>query len=86
MDAKIDDIVVPLIERLHLFTYKEHSASEYHFAIMLLRKKIIYAIEVLNPPKMVDKSALLFLPKGEHYDLLLLYVQYKLKRAGLQIH
>jgi hypothetical protein len=51
--------------------------------ITIIHKKIILAIEQANPKILLASSALLFLPKGAYYDLLLLYLQYKLKKAGL---
>ena len=85
VEQAMENIIVPLLERLELFSYKGHTSAEFHFMVTALRKKIILAIEQTNPQKQIAKSALLFLPEGEHYDLLLLYLNYKLRKAGLNI-
>jgi MerR family transcriptional regulator, light-induced transcriptional regulator len=83
IDVTIENIILPFLERLHLFSNKGHTSNAYYFVITILHKKIILAIEQANPKILLTSSALLFLPKGEYYDLLLLYLQYKLRKAGL---
>jgi MerR family transcriptional regulator, light-induced transcriptional regulator len=85
IENTIDEIILPFLERIHLFSYKEKTGSEYHFVVTALRKKLIIAIEQATPPTSLPKSALLFLPKGEHYDLMLLYLNFKLRKAGVNV-
>ena len=83
----IEDIIIPFIERLGLLSYKEN-ASEIHFTVTAIRKKIISGIEKINNTAYLNtnaKAALLFLPINENFDLILLYSAYLLKRAGWQV-
>jgi len=80
----VDHILLPFLERIKLFGYDDQS-SEVHFVVTVVRKKIIHAIEQLGPARMSNRSALLFLPLNEHYDLLLLYMAYLLKKSGIHV-
>ena len=84
IDDVVEDIILPFIERIDLFSYTGNSATEYHFAVTILRKKIIVGIEQAKAKKHISKTALLFLPEGEHFDLILLYIHYKLQLAGIK--
>ena len=82
----IVNIIIPFLERLDLLSYKEN-ASEIHFTVTAIRKKIISGIENITPTyyNKNAKTALLFLPMNEHFDLILLYSAYLLKHSGWQV-
>ncbi|HEX8316140.1 MAG TPA: hypothetical protein VF609_14155, partial [Flavisolibacter sp.] len=80
----IDEIILPFIERLGLFSYKGRSAIEYHFIVTAIRKKLMLGIERTYSYHAQSESVVLFLPQGEHFDLLLLYVHYHLQKAGFK--
>lgn len=84
VDITIHKIIIPFLEKVQLLSYYD-SSSDVHFVVTAIRKKIILALERANPAAMVQKSALLFLPEGEHYDLMLLYMAYILKCNGLKV-
>ena len=84
INEAMEDIILSFIEKIDLLTYKGNSSTEYHFATTVLRKKIILGIEQAKGKGPLSKTALLFLPEGEHFDLLLLYVHYKLQLAGIK--
>jgi len=81
IETVIDNIIIPLLEKTGITSYND-SSSEVHFTVTAVRKKLVLAIEGIrvNPGK---TSALLFLPEGEHYDLMLLYMTYVLRRQGI---
>jgi MerR family transcriptional regulator, light-induced transcriptional regulator len=85
IDQAIEEIILPFIQRIELFSYKGRTSSEYHFVVTALRKKLILGIEMTNDTMPSVETALLFLPKGEHFDLLLLYLNYKLKQQGIHV-
>ncbi|HEX8313619.1 MAG TPA: MerR family transcriptional regulator [Flavisolibacter sp.] len=85
IDQTIEEVVLPFLERLQLFSYKGRTSSEYHFVVTALRKKLIVAIAGTTSKETRSASALLFLPEGEHFDLLLLYTAYQLKKAGVNV-
>ncbi len=84
IEETVNKVVLPFMERVQLFSYN-NTEADVHFTVTALRKKIITAIENANPPAMLQKTALLFLPEREHYDLMLLYAAFILKRKGLRV-
>ncbi|MES2703002.1 MAG: MerR family transcriptional regulator [Bacteroidota bacterium] len=77
-------VIMPFLEKVHILSYTDTS-TEAHFVVTAIRKKLILAIEKAKTPPPDSQSALLFLPEGEHYDLLLLYLSYVLKSKGLKV-
>ncbi len=84
IDTTIQKIIIPFLEKVDILSYKDNS-TEVHFAVTAVRKKLIIGIEHIKTAPKTAKSALFFLPKGEHYDLLLLYMTYITKSKGLRI-
>ncbi|HUC82575.1 MAG TPA: MerR family transcriptional regulator [Flavisolibacter sp.] len=84
IDVAVEDVLLSFIERTDLFSYSANSATAYHFAVAILRKKMMVAIEQARAKRHLAKTALLFLPEGEHFDLILLYLQYKFQLAGVK--
>ena len=84
IDTTIKEVIIPFLERTQLLSYNDTS-SEAHFAVTAIRRKLILGIETLKSETHPKQTALLFLPEGEHYDLLLLYHNYILKANGLKI-
>lgn len=84
IDSTISDIILPFIERTQLYSCKD-CGVETDFAITSLRKKMILGIEKTNPSVYASKTVFLFLPKEEHFDLLMLYAYYLAKRNGLGV-
>lgn len=80
----LNHIIVPFLEKANILSYST-STNEVHLTVNLIRKKLIYHIESLLPRQDLTKTALLFLPEGEHYDLMLLYMCYLVKSVGLKI-
>lgn len=84
VDATIEEVIIPFLERVQLLSYSNDSA-EAHFVVTALRRKLIMGIEAATAATAVQQTALLFLPKDEHYDLMLLYANYVLKKCGLTV-
>lgn len=82
IDQTISSIIVPFMEKVQLLSYIDGSC-EVHFVVTALRKKIIFGIESIATTAK-SRTALLYLPKGEHFDLVLLYMTYLLKREGVK--
>jgi len=81
--ATIERVIMPFIERAQLISIS--GSSETHFAVSALRRKIMVAIESANPRNLSQKTALLFLPEREHFDLILLYAAWVLKSTGVRV-
>jgi DNA-binding transcriptional MerR regulator len=84
VDITVKEVVIPFLERVELLSYNDNS-SEAHFAVTAIRRKIMLALERVNPSVRTNKSALLFLAEGEHYDLMLLYLSYVFKKGGINV-
>jgi DNA-binding transcriptional MerR regulator len=84
LDILIREIIIPFLEKVNLFSYKDRS-NETHLVVTAIRRKIITGIEHQPRLPTESKSALLFLPEGEHFDLILLYVCYLLKSIGMKV-
>lgn len=80
----INNVVISFLEKTDLFSYKD-TTIETHFAVTMIRRKLIFGIEKLQPVTMNGQSVLLYLPEGEHYDLVLLYLDYVLRRQGHKV-
>lgn len=85
VQSTIDNVIMPFLERVSLMSYG-NSTVEAHFVVTAVRKKIILGIEAVTKPEHASKSILLFLPEGEHYDLVLLYLYYTLKSEGFKVY
>jgi DNA-binding transcriptional MerR regulator len=84
IDVTLEKIIFPLLQRTALLAYPDRTC-ETHFAITAIRRKIILGIEKTRVNEFSQQIALLFLPEGEHYDLMLLYMAYVLKRKGIRV-
>ncbi|HZF63437.1 MAG TPA: MerR family transcriptional regulator [Chitinophagaceae bacterium] len=83
-DITLEHVVLPFLEKASLLSYKDKT-FETHFAVTAIRRKLILAIENVQSAAISEKSAVLFLPMGEHFDLYLLYMAYVLKQKGLRV-
>ena len=84
IDTTLKKVVLPFLEKVNLLSYKDNN-FETHFAVTAIRKKLIWGIEKEKNAAASFESALLFLPEGEHYDLMLLYANYILKQQGIRV-
>lgn len=84
IDITIASIILPFLEKVPILSYRD-SSVEVHFAVTAVRKKLILGIERTGPVAADAKTVILFLPQGEHFDLMLLYMCYALKNAGLRV-
>lgn len=84
IETTIEKLILPFLEKVELFSYKDKSC-ETHFVVTAIRKKIILGIEKINTISITQKTALLFLPEQEHYDLILLYMAFLLKQKGIRV-
>lgn len=84
IDRTLEKVILPFMEKVGLFSYNDKN-HETHFVVTAVRRKIIYGIEKATSAIASNKTALLFLPEGEHYDLLLLHLSYVLKQNGMRV-
>nr|WP_255552101.1 B12-binding domain-containing protein [Roseivirga sp. E12] len=78
-------IIYPFLKRIGvMWRIGEVSTAQEHFIYQLIRQKIIVAIDGLLIPSSDSEKYLLFLPKSEFNDLLILLFTYVLKNRGKQ--
>lgn len=78
-------VVYPFLKRIGvMWRTGEVSTAQEHFIYQLIRQKIIVAIDGLLIPDSGAEKYLLFLPKSEFNDLLILLFTYVLKNRGKQ--
>ena len=85
MPDTIKHLIVPFLEKTDILSYKD-SAVEIHFAVTAIRKKLLVGIDQAKPETNKKRKAVLFLPEGEHYDLILLIMYYCLKCEGVMVY
>ena len=84
VDITIKELIIPFLEKVQLLSYND-SSCEAHLAVTAIRRKIILGLERVHPPEITNRSAILFLAEDEHYDLILLYMAYILKKNGIKV-
>lgn len=78
-------VIYPFLKRIGvMWRTGEVSTAQEHFIYQLIRQKIIVAIDGLMMPESSAEKYLLFLPKSEFNDLLILLFTYILKHRGKQ--
>ena len=86
MERTIREIVFPFLEKIGILWQTGHiMPAQEHFVSNLIRQKLIVAIDSVIPVKKMSKTALLFLPEGEHHELGLLFLYFLLKRQGAKV-
>ena len=78
-------VVFPFLQRIGvMWRTGEVSTAQEHFIYQLIRQKVIVAIDGLMAPEPNSEKYLLFLPKSEFNDLLILLFTFMLKNRGKQ--
>ena len=78
-------VIYPFLKRIGvMWRIGEVSTAQEHFIYQLIRQKIIVAIDSLIVRSKSSEKYLLFLPKSEFSDLLILLFTYILKNRGKQ--
>lgn len=81
----LKEVIYPFLKRIGvMWRTGEVSTAQEHFIYQLIRQKIIVAIDGLLLPQKDSEKYLLFLPKSEFHDLLILLFTYILKNRGKQ--
>lgn len=81
----LTNVIYPFLKRIGvMWRVGEVSTAQEHFIYHLIRQKIIVAIDALIARKKSSDKYLLFLPKSEFSDLLILLFTYILKSRGKQ--
>lgn len=77
------EVVYPFLERLSLLwmTGAVEQVQE-TFMLQVVRRKLMAAIDALPLPPAEAEEVLLFLPEGETQELILLFVQFLLRKRG----
>lgn len=86
IDKAIIQIIFPFLQRIGILWQTNHiNPAQEHLVSNIIKRKLMVGIENISNHVTSDKTALLFLPEGEHHEMGLLYVHYVLKSRGLQV-
>lgn len=78
-------IIFPFLEKTGVLWLTGHiNPAQEHLVSNVIRQKVISAIEKTKPHIQSEKTAMLFLPEGEHHELGLLFISYLLKSRGIK--
>jgi DNA-binding transcriptional MerR regulator len=86
IDKTINTIIFSFLEKIGLLWQTNHiNPGQEHLVTNIIRQKIIIGIEKTEVIQKLNKSALLFLPEGEHHEICLLYTHFLLKSKGFSV-
>jgi DNA-binding transcriptional MerR regulator len=85
-EKTVIQILFPLLNKIGLLWMTDKvSPAQEHFASALVIKKVLVAIDGLDgSPPSDGRKVLIFAPEGEHHEIPLLFIQYLLKKNGVQ--
>ncbi|MFN8289431.1 MAG: MerR family transcriptional regulator [Chitinophagaceae bacterium] len=85
MERTVMQIIFPFLEKIGILWQTGHiNPAQEHLVSNIIRQKLIAAIEATVAPIKKDKTALLFLPEGEHHEMGLLFIHFLLRASGLK--
>jgi len=83
-DAMIE-VIFPFLERIGmLWSAGRINPAQEHFVSNIIRQKLLSATENLSTPLQSNTTVLLFLPEGELHEIGILFIQYLVKKKGMQ--
>lgn len=86
IDRVIMQVIFPFLEKIGILWLTNHIIpAQEHLVSNIIRQKLIAGIEKIRSYTTTNKTALLFLPEGEHHELGLLFSHYLFKKHGLTI-
>ena len=86
IEKTITRIIFPFLERIGILWMTNHiNPAQEHLVSNAIRQKLIVGIESIPHHTHSHKTALLFLPEGEHHELGLLFMYYLLKKLGIKV-
>lgn len=87
IEKSITQIIFPFLERIGILWLTNHiNPAQEHLVTNIIRQKLIVGIESTHSHLQLHKTALLFLPEGEHHELGLLFMYYLMKSRGIKIY
>jgi MerR family transcriptional regulator, light-induced transcriptional regulator len=86
IERTITETIFPFLEKIGILWVTNHiNPAQEHLVTNIIRQKLIVGIDSTNANTQPQKTALLYLPEGEHHELGLLYVYYLLKKHGTKV-
>jgi MerR family transcriptional regulator, light-induced transcriptional regulator len=80
-------VIYPFLEKIGILWQTQNiSPAHEHFMSILIRQKIIVAIDGLPIPAKTAKRILLFLPEGEMHEIGLLFYHYLTRKNGFRTY
>lgn len=85
VEEAVIEVLFPFLERIGmLWIAGRINPAQEHFVSNLIRQKLLAATDNLPIPMSTSTKVLLFLPEGELHEIGILFIQYLIKKNGLQ--
>ncbi|HWR33067.1 MAG TPA: MerR family transcriptional regulator [Chitinophagaceae bacterium] len=86
IERTVTQIIFSFLERTGVLWQTGHiNPAHEHLVTNIIRQKMLVVIDACQVPVNKKKSAMLFLPEGEHHELGILYIYYLLKKTGVAV-
>jgi len=86
IDKAIMQVIFPFLEKVGILWVTSHIIpAQEHLVSNIIKRKLMVGIENVHSYVNSSKTALMFLPEGEHHELGLLFSQYLFKSQGINI-
>lgn len=86
LERTLTQVIYPFMDRIGILWQTSNiTPAQEHFMSLLIRQKLIVAIDALPPPARNATRFLLFLPEGELHEISLLFAYYMVKKEGCRV-
>lgn len=86
VERTVTQIIFAFLERTGVLWQTGHiNPAHEHLASNIIRQKLIAAIDACHVSVKKNKTAMIFLPEGEHHELGVLYITFLLKKSGVAV-
>lgn len=86
IEKTITQLIFSFLEKIGILWQTHHvNPAQEHLVSNLIRQKLMVGIDSVTTSLKVSKTALLFLPEGEHHEIGLLFMHYMLKSRGVPV-
>lgn len=83
----LEEIVIPFLEKVQSFLLADIIQKvQSDLVLNIIKQKLLVEISNILPPKKLNRTVLLFLMKGEYYEVEILYLNYLLKSKGCKVY
>jgi methanogenic corrinoid protein MtbC1 len=87
LEKTVTQIIFAFLEKIGILWQTSNiNPAQEHLVTNIIRQKVIVAIDSCHVPVKKKTTAMLFLPEGEHHELGILFINYLVKKSGIQLY